>query len=126
VARDSTPAPTSKAAAAAPIPKADPPPTPAAPSQDPALTVQLRHLSSRLQAFPDKRTALGIASDLESLAGKLTDASDRTTAYMSLADARALSGDRLGACRALGLARRSPARSQVTEIQKLEQELGCS
>lgn len=124
--RDSTPAPASKSTVSAPTPKADPPPAPAAPAQDPALTAQLRNLSNQLKGFPDKRTALGIASDLESLAARLTDASDRTTAYISLADARALSGDRLGACRALGLARRSPARSQLTEIQKLERELGCS
>ncbi|MCC6774051.1 MAG: serine/threonine protein kinase [Gemmatimonadaceae bacterium] len=123
---DSSRQSTSKASAPAPSPKNDPPPAPAAPTQDPALTAQLRNLSSQLKGFPDKRTALGIASNLESLAGKLTDASDRTSAYISLADARALSGDRLGACRALGLARRSSAGSQLSEIQKLERELGCS
>lgn len=125
---DSSRRPASKAAAPAPAasPKTEPPPTPAAPTQDPALTAQLRELSSQLKGFPDKRTALGIASNLESLAAKLTDLSDRTTAYIHLADARALSGDRLGACRALGLARRSPVRSQLAEIQKLERELGCS
>ena len=123
---DSSRPPAPKTEAPAPSPKADPPITPAAPTQDPALTAQLRNLSDRLKDFPNKRTALGIASDLESLAGKLTDASDRTTAYISVADARALAGDRPGACRALVLARRSAARSQLTEIQKLEREQGCS